>query len=181
MGVELTFITDRKQRSVIADLVAEGDRIQFADPHFRRELASWVHSRRAVTQDGMSGAGFGMPDILSPVGALVIRTFDLGKGVAAGDRQKIVDGSPLLAVFSTPEDTPINWLATGRVLAKVLLTIASSGATASCLNPPVEVEELRPLLEKTAGTPGIPQLLMRFGYGPHVEPTVRRSVEEVLT
>jgi len=128
----------------------------------------------------MSGAGFGMPDILSPAGALVIRTFDLGKGVAASDREKIVDGSPLLAVFSTLEDTPGSWLSTGRALSKVLLTIASSEVTASYLNPPVEVEELRPRLKKTAGAPGIPQLLMRFGYGPRIEPTVRRSIEEVF-
>ncbi len=104
LGVELTLITDSAKRSEIAELVAEGDRIQFADPRFRRELASWVHSRRGSGHDGMSGAGFGMPDILSPIGALVIRTFDLGNGIAAGDKEKIAEGSPTLAVFSSPSD-----------------------------------------------------------------------------
>ncbi len=180
LNVELTLITDTVRRSEIADLVAEGDRIQFADPRFRRELASWVHSRRGASHDGMSGQGFGMPDILSPVGALVIRTFDLGKGVAAGDREKIAEGSPTLAIFSTPSDTLPCWLATGQALSAVLLTLTDAGASASYLNPPVELDELRPRLRSLVQCKGTPQLLMRFGYGPHVAPTVRRTAQDVL-
>ncbi len=180
LGIELTLITDSARRSEIADLVAEGDRIQFADPRFRRELASWVHSRRGSSHDGMSGTGFGMPDILSPIGALVIRTFDLGNGIAADDQEKIVEGSPTLAVFSSPSDTLPDWLATGQALSKVLLSLADAGATASYLNPPIELEELRPRLRELAQCKGTPQLLMRFGYGPSSAPTIRRSVDEVI-
>lgn len=180
LGVELTLITNSAKRSEIAYLVAEGDRIQFADPRFRRELASWVHSRHGSSHDGMSGTGFGMPDILSPIGALVIRTFDLGNGVAAGDKVKIAEGSPTLAVFSSPADNMAHWLATGQALSKVLLTLTDAGATASYLNPPVELEVLRPRLKEVVQCEGTPQLLMRFGYGPPAAPTVRREVDEVL-
>ena len=179
-GVELKLITDTAKRREIAELVAEGDRIQFADPRFRRELASWIHSRRGSSHDGMSGEGFGMPDALSSIGALVIRTFDLGNGVAASDQEKIVEGSPTLAVFSSLSDTLPHWLATGQALSRVLLTLADAGATASYLNPPVELEQLRIRLRELAGCKGTPQLLMRFGYGPSVASTVRREVDEVL-
>lgn len=179
-GIELTIVEEKSHRTDIAELVAEGDCAQFGDPAFRRELAAWVHSRRAVTRDGMSGESFGMPDVLSSVGALVIRTFDIGNGVAAGDRDKIVDGSPLLAVFSSTGDEPRDWLATGRSLAAVLLTLTASGATAAFLNQPVEVPELRPRLKAAAETDGIPQLLMRFGYGKKLEPSVRRPTDDVL-
>jgi nitroreductase len=179
-GVELTIISDEQQREAISELVAEGDRIQFADPRFRRELAAWIHSRRAASRDGMSGAGFGMPDLLSRAGALVIRTFDMGDGVAAADRDKIVEGSPLLAVFGTQQDQLANWIATGRALTRVLLTLTASGATAAFLNQPVEVEQLRPRLREVVGTSCIPQLLMRFGYGPEVRHSVRRPTESVL-
>ncbi len=128
----------------------------------------------------MSGQGFGMPDILSPVGALVIRTFDLGSGVAAGDREKIVEGSPTLAVFSTSTDALPDWLATGQALSAVLLTLTDAGASASYLNPPVEIERLRPRLRELAQCKGTPQLLMRFGYGPSTATTIRRGVDEVL-
>ena len=179
-AVELVLVEERSHRSELAELVAEGDRIQFADPAFRRELASWVHSRRAVTRDGMSGESFGMPDALSAVGALVIRTFDLGNGVAAGDRDKIVEGSPLLGVFSSVGDEPRDWLATGRALARVLLTVSAAGATAAFLNQPVEVDELRPRLKSVAGVTGCPQLLLRFGYAGPVAASVRRPLSEFL-
>lgn len=179
-GVQLQIIEDDARRAAIAKLVAEGDRIQFDDPRFRRELAAWVHSRRAASKDGMSGESFGMPDILSPVGALVIRTFDLGDNVAADDHEKILHGSPILAVFSTQSDTPCDWIATGRALARVFLKLTASGTTAAFLNQPIEVERLRPRLADTVGTSSAPQLLMRFGYGEAVSRSVRRPVEDVL-
>lgn len=179
-GVSLDLITDNDKRASIADLVAEGDRIQFADASFRRELAAWVHSRRRTSADGMSGEGFGMPDVLSSVGSLVIRTFDIGKGVAAGDRDKIVEGSPTLAVFSSIDDSAHSWLQTGRALSRVLLTLAANGVTSSYLNPPVELAALRPRLQTMIGARGVPQLLLRFGYGPSPSPTVRRAVDQVI-
>jgi len=179
-GTELALVLDEGKRAEIADLVAEGDRIQFADPRFRRELAAWVHSRRSATQDGMSGESFGMPDVLSSVGALVIRTFDMGKGIAAGDREKIVNGSPILAVFATRDDGPKDWLTTGRVLARVLLRLTASGATAAFLNQPIEVESLRPRLKELLSTVFTPQLLMRFGYGSSAHQTVRRPLDDVF-
>ena len=177
---ELTMVMDKRQQAEIADLVAEGDRIQFKDPGFRRELAAWVRSRRGATQDGMSGESFGIPDLLSPVGASIIRTFDLGKAVAAGDREKILEATPLLALISTPGDDRFAWLATGRALSRVLLKLTASGATAAFLNQPIEVKELRPRLQQAIGIDGMPQLLMRFGYGPAMHPTVRRPIENVL-
>jgi len=179
-GAELTIIQDGEHRSRIAELVAEGDRKQFGDRRFRQELAAWVHSRRGDTKDGMSGESFGMPDLLSPLGALVIRTFDLGNGIAAGDRKKIAEGSPVLAVFSTKSDQATDWIATGQALSKVLLKLSASGATASFLNQPIEVDELRPRLGNLIGVTGIPQLLLRFGYGKPVPATARRPVEDVL-
>lgn len=179
-GVALTLITDIETRTAIGDLVAEGDRTQFADAHFRRELAAWIHSRRTASHDGMSGENFGMPDMLSPLGAAIVRTFDLGKGVAAGDRDKIVDGSPTLAIFSTEDNIPEVWLKTGRALSDVLLALTADDVTASFLNQPIEVTGLRPRLADAAGISGVPQLLMRVGYGETGRPTVRRSVEEVM-
>lgn len=178
-GVELAIATDPTVKEVIAGLVAEGDRAQFADPRFRRELAAWVHSRRAASRDGMSGASFGMPDMLSGIGALVIRTFDMGGGIAAKDRD-IALSSPALAVVATPGDRPADWMRAGMAHMEVLLEVTAAGLTAAYLNQPVEVEALRPRLRSAAATAGVPQLLLRIGRGPEVPPTVRRHVEDVI-
>jgi hypothetical protein len=77
-----------------------------------------------------------MPDALSFLAAAVVRTFDIGKGVAAGDRRKGTAPSAVLALLSTKVDDVGNWLRAGRTLSHVLLTLTAAGATAADLNQP---------------------------------------------
>lgn len=179
--VEFRTLSDEATRRKIADLVAEGDRLQFDDPTFRRELAAWVHSNSLGSRDGMSGTGFGMPDILAPIARFAIRTFDLGNRVAAADEKTILEGTPLLGVLSSPADDQHNWLQTGRALAYILLELTAQDFTASYLNQPIETAGLRPKLKAVAGLSGLPQILIRIGRAPKSQaPTVRRDVASVI-
>jgi nitroreductase len=166
-------------RHAVALLVSEGDRIQMADAAFRHELAARMRSRHGASRDGMSGAAFGMPDLLSFAAALVVRTFDVGAGQAAHD-MALAEGSPVLAVLATERDTRRDWLAAGEALMRVLLAVTAGGFTASFLNQPIEVASLRPKLAAAAGAAGVPQILMRIGRGPKPVPAVRRPVRDVL-
>ena len=166
-------------RTAVAELVAAGDRLQAASKPFRRELAAWVHPNRTRTRDGMPGYAHGMGDLMSLLGPFVLRTFDWGNGQAAKDRQ-LAEGSPVLAVIGTAADDPRSWLAAGQALAAVLLLARAEGVSASFLNQPIEVPELRPQLRDRIGRGGHPQLLLRMGYGPDARPTPRRPVDEVL-
>jgi len=168
------------ERRTIADLIAEGDRAQMADKRFRRELAAWVHPNRSRQKRGMRGYGFGFRDLMSHAGPLVIRTFDIGKGQAAKDRE-LAERSPLLAVLGTEDDSPRAWLAAGQAMERILLRACAHGLTSSFLNQPVEVDDLRPRLAQAIGRGGDhPQLVMRFGYGPDVEHSPRAPVNDVL-
>ncbi len=178
-GVTLHWRTHPADRHAIAELIAEGDRAQMSNPGFRGELAAWIHSRRAASRDGMSGAAFGMPDLLSFVGALAIRSFDMGAGQAAHD-MALADGSPALVVITTPGDTPADWLAAGEALGRTVLTLTAAGLKHSYLNQPIEVPNLRPQLARLLNTTEHPQILLRTGHGPEVPPSVRRPVAEVL-
>lgn len=178
-GASLHVVGDDAQDPV-ADLIAEADRVQMHDKRFRRELASWVHPNRSRAAHGMRGYGFGMGDLMSLAGPLVIRTFDLGKGQAAKDRE-LAERSPLLCVLGTAGDSPRDWLAAGQAMQRAVLVAASQGLTSSYLNQPVEVEEVRPRLAAAIGSsPEHPQLVLRFGYGPDVRHAPRRAVQEVL-
>lgn len=178
--VSLHWATDPTHKHALALLIAEGDRAQMADAAFRRELADWVHSRRAASRDGISGAAFGMPDVLSFAGALVIRTFDLGEGQAARDLA-LAEGSPAIAVLSTPGDTPRDWMAAGEAMERVLVSLARNGLTYSYLNQPIEVPALRPRVAEALGTTTAPQILIRVGRAIATVPrAVRRPVQEVL-
>lgn len=172
-GAVLTVLDTGKQRLDAAALVAEGDALLWANPSWRRELAAWMHPRRR-------GDGLTLPTLAIPVAQVVVRTFDLGHGVAAKDRQ-LADQSPVLAVLATTADGPRDWLACGQALQRLLLVGARLGLQASYLNQAVQVATLRPKLRQLSGHQGYPQLLLRIGAPAHaVPPTPRRSLGEII-
>lgn len=182
-GVELGLFADAAVKDAVAELVVDADHIQFADPAFREELASWMHPLTSPAGDGLAGPGFGFPDWVTRVAATLMRTFDLGSAVARMDKPNVL-GAPLLGVFSTPGDTPADWVATGRALAAVLHVLTARGIVNAFLNQPVEVGSIRPKLAELAAPGRTPQLLSRFGYlkegialPPHA---ARRALDEVL-
>lgn len=178
-GAVLRVLETPAERLWAADLIAAGDRQQGADRAFRRELAAWLHPNRTHTRDGMPGYAFGMGDLASYVTPLVIRTFDWGSGQAARDRDLAI-GSPLMAVLWTATDATRDWIGAGQALQHLLLRACVDGVSASFLNQPVEVPELRAMLREELGIAGHPQLLLRLGYGPEVEATPRRAIEDVI-
>lgn len=178
-GTWLQIVTGRDKRHAIAELIAEGDRIQASNKHFRRELSSWVHPNRSKQSDGMPGYAFGVGDIASNLGPFILRTFDWGNGQAAKDHQLAL-GSPILAVLGSQLDTQQSWLSTGQALAKLLLHITTEGMSASFLNQPIETESLRNKVQEIIRKDGFPQIILRIGYGPKAKPTPRREIENVL-
>lgn len=171
-GATLTVLETPEQRLHAAALVAEGDSVQWANPSWRRELAAWMHPRRR-------GDGLTLPALAVPVAQMVVRTFDMGNGVAAKDRQ-LADESPVLAVLATAGDTPHDWLAAGQALQRLLLLAVSRGLQASYLNQPVQIASLRPKLQQLTRRPGHAQLLLRLGAPLRALPaTPRRPLPDI--
>jgi nitroreductase len=171
-GASLRPLATAAARQKAASLVAEGDAAQWANPSWRRELAAWMHPRRR-------GDGLTVPSLAAPVTQLVVRTFDLGGGVGAKDRE-LAEASPLLAVLCTEGDQPRDWLLAGQALERVLLVACRHGLQASYLNQPIQVVSLRPKLQDLVGG-GFPQILLRLGHPVDVVPAApRREVADVI-
>lgn len=178
-GTRLAVATDPELKGALADLVAEGDRIQMADLRFRRELAAWIVSNHSARRDGVPGYGFGMSDLMAMMGPLVVRSFDIGRSQAAKDRE-LAEGSPALCVLLTEGDGPRDHLVAGRAHQLATLVALSEGLWTGYLNQPIEVEGLRPRVTAAVGDTGHPQLLTRIGRGDAPDPTPRRPLAEVL-
>src|SRR5262245_50387354 len=58
-------VVGEEQRRAVADLVAEGDRIQFSNKLFRRELAAWMCPNFSRRRDGIPGSALGMGILMS--------------------------------------------------------------------------------------------------------------------
>ncbi|WP_168788176.1 Acg family FMN-binding oxidoreductase [Paraburkholderia aromaticivorans] len=180
-GADIVCAGNTVIRERLATLIAEADQAQFQDPRFRRELASWIHPKRG--QDGMPAFSPGMRvllDLAVPLVGSVIRTFDLGGGMAAA-HHTLAAGSPLLLCIATGADDAVAWLVAGQALERVLLTATDEGITASYLNQPIEVASLRDTLRAALNLDGVPQLLLRIGRGRQAAHSRRRPLAEVVS
>ena len=179
-GASAMLVDEKGLRLRIADLVAQGDQAQFADPRFRHELAEWTHYRRS--DDGMPQPADSLRSLLdleTPLLSGAIRTFNVVGAVAASD-EELAEGSPLLACLSTDNDERESWLATGQALQALLLTATQQGLSASFLNQPIEVDYLRPRLRELLSIDSWPQILLRIGHGQPQPRSLRRPVSDVL-
>lgn len=179
-GVWFECLDDTGRREAFAELVAEGDAMQGADPAFRRELAAWVHPNRSSHRDGMPGYAFNMGGVASAVGPWVMRLVDWGDRQAEQDREYAL-GAPLVALLGTATDDTVDRLRAGEALARVTLTATVHGLKHAYLNQPIEIASLRWRTRALVPTAGLPQLALRFGTGTEVLPTPRRPVGDVLT
>jgi nitroreductase len=169
----LKVMTDEHLRKQAAELVAEGAAAQWSNPSWRRELAAWMHSRR-------KGDGLSVPGLIAPLAKTVVRTFDMGNGIGAKDRQ-LAEQSPVLAVLGTPGDAPTDWLSAGQALQRLLLLATNLGLQASYINQPIQVACLRPKLQHACSDAGFPQLLLRIGFTAENMPaTARRPLANVI-
>jgi hypothetical protein len=180
-GADVVCVSNSRTRESLAELISEADRVQFKDPRFRRELASWIHPRGR--EDGMPTLSTGMSvllDLAAPLFASAIRTFDLGGGVAAA-HGALAAGSPLLICLATPMDDAPAWLTAGQALERLLLVAANAGITASYLNQPIELGALRERLRAALAMDAVPQLLLRVGLGKPVPHSPRRPLADVVS
>ncbi len=169
-------------RPTVIDLIGEGDRLQMANPEFRRELARWIRPGNSPHHDGIPGYAQGINehlDAVTPLISLAIRSFDLGKSQSAKDR-KLAAHAPVLVLLTSRHDCLEDWLATGEALAHLLLRARVANVWASFFNQPIEVAKLRVQLQALFPQKGYPQILLRLGYAPDTKPTPRRPVDEVL-
>ncbi len=164
--VGVRWVTNTAERAAIAGLVADGDRLLFADPAFRFEVGARVHGR--VREDRDAGAaepsdGFlPVPDLFPGLSSWFLSGFDLG-GLQAKRDFRVASEAPLLAVVHG-EDTPCGWLSAGEEVERVLLSATRLGLVASFLNQPIEVRALRAALRSCLGLADWPLVLMRLGY-----------------
>lgn len=165
----LSIESDKQQA---AALVATGDAMQWANPRWRRELAGWMRPRRRG--DGLTASA-----LTAPVVRFVVRSFNMGSGIGAEDRES-AETSPLLAVLSTDGDQMRDWLLAGQALQRILLLACRLGLQAAFLNQPIQVASLRPRLQRLAGD-AFPQILLSIGYpNEEIPPTPRRALDEVI-
>ncbi|WP_240777800.1 hypothetical protein [Nonomuraea basaltis] len=75
-------------------------------------------------------------------------------------------------------DRPLHWLRAGQALQRVLLVATKHGLSASFLNQPLDLRDMRRRRDPYHRR-GHPQMIIRLGYGPHVARSPRRPATEL--
>ena len=97
-----------------------------------------------------------------------------------GDLRKAIKRTkPDVAVLCTTGDDRLHWLRAGVAMQRVLLTATAHGLATTVLTQPIEVPWTRVQLGAPRD-PRMPQVVLRFGFGPRTAATPRRALADVL-
>lgn len=146
------------------------------------ELATDAGTAERRSWIGRTGPGEGVPwQSLGPMPAGLRTPFrDLGDG---GDPARGVtpfEKAPCVALLSTTQDNPIDWIRAGQALQRALLVATMAGVSASFMNQPLEFSDLRWLARSPMTGVGHTQMILRLGYGSPVPATPRRPLAQVV-
>lgn len=183
-GVRIILLTEREAMEKVLEYVVQGNTAQMNDRAFVEELKAWIRfsADDAVRSgDGLYAASSGNPSVPSWLGTLLFGLFFTPK--AENDKYaKHVRSSAGMAVFVSEGENPAQWIEVGRCYERFALQSAVLGIRNAMLNQPVEVSTLRPQFATFLGVGGRrPDLVVRFGRGPKMPPSLRRPIDAVLT
>jgi hypothetical protein len=165
-GAGLVFL-DRHGTTDILDYAVMAEDELGHDHDYRAELAAWTMP--GARHDGMPSYVHGPHGLRDPA---PVRDFGRQGGKARFEER------PQLAVLTTMGDRPIDWLRAGQALQRVLLVATKHGVSASFLNQPLDLRDMRGRRDPHHHR-GHAQMIIRFGYGPHLPRSPRRPATEL--
>jgi hypothetical protein len=182
-GMQLILLTDKPAREKALEFVVQGNSAQMNDKAFVDELKAWIRfsaSDAVRLGDGLYAASSGNPSVPAWLGHLMFGMFFTEKG--ENDKYaRHVRSSAGIAVFVGPANDKAGWISVGRAYERFALQATALGVRTAHLNQPVEVAALRPSFASFLGVDGRrPDLVVRFGRGPTLPPSLRRPLQAVL-
>lgn len=182
-GVHMLLLTERSAMVRVLEQVIAANTAQMADPAFVRELKTWIrfNGTDAVrTADGLFSACTGNPAIPTWLGEMAFGWFFTAKN--ENDKYaRQIRSSGGIAVFVGQAADKAHWVEVGRSYEHFALQATALGIRNAFVNQPVEMAAIRPHFASAIGLAGQrPDLVVRFGRGPAMPPSLRRSVDAVL-
>jgi hypothetical protein len=182
-GVRILLLTDPARIEEVLGYVVQGNTAQMRDPAFVRELKAWIRfgdAQALAERDGLSARSTGNPSVPRWLGSLLFGlVFTTG---AENDRlARQLRSSAGVAVFVAERADPAHWVEVGRAYQRFALAATRLGIRNAFVNQPVEVPAVRAEFARWVGLGAQrPDLVVRFGRGPSMPPSLRRPPEAVI-
>ena len=182
-GVSAITITERNRLSRIADYVVEGNSAQMRDKAYMDELVAWLRFSEAdavATMDGLSARASGNPELPAWMARPLLRFFLTENGENKKYREQIGSSAGVVVLVADTSDKA-GWIAVGRACQRFGLQATALGLKYAFINQPVEVSSIRGQFASFLGIgERRPDIVMRFGAGPDLPKSLRRTPEEVM-
>jgi nitroreductase len=167
-GADLVPLGEEAAATLLEEIAVAEERLG-DNGAYRTELEHWTSS--VARYDGVPSYVLGPKPVGDPA-----PTRDFGRWDDDGARYET---RPQLAVLTTRGDGPLDWLRAGQALQRMLLTATLYDVSASFLNQPLDLRDMREHTDPRHRR-GHPQMIIRFGYGPPVPHAPRRPARELL-
>lgn len=167
----------------ITNYVLRGNARQMQDKAFKEELRGWMrfnmkHQNR--TNDGLSYAVFGAPNLPMFIGKPIISKAVNEKSQNKGDKKKI-ESSSHFVLFTTQNNTIEEWINLGRTLERFLLKSTELGIIHAYMNQPNEIRDLSIEMANMLNVSNEhTTILLRVGYGEKMPYSKRKDLNEVI-
>jgi hypothetical protein len=182
-GVRVLLLTDPPRIEGIVDYVVQGNTAQMRDPDFVRELKQWIRfgdAEALATRDGLGARSSGNPSVPRWLGSLMFGLV-FTEGAENDKYARQLRSSAGVAVFVAERADPAHWVEVGRCYQRFALAATALDIRNAFVNQPVEVPAVRAQFAAWLGFGAQrPDLVVRFGRGPSMPPSLRRPVEAVI-
>lgn len=182
-GVNVLLLTDRMRLDGVLDWVLRGCSAQMRDPNFVLELKRWIRfgdAEALATRDGLAARASGNPSLPRWAGSLLFG-FVFTEAAEKDRYAAQLRSSSGVAVFVAERAQPAHWVEVGRAYQRFALLATALGVRNAFVNPPLEVPALREPFARWLGIGDArPDLVVRFGRGPLLPPSLRRPPQAVI-
>ena len=182
-GVRIILLTERPAIAGVLEYVVSGNSAQMKDAAFVSELKSWIRfnaSQAVASGDGLFSRSTGNPSAPPWLGKHLMALF-FTENSENDKYARQMRSSAGIAVFVSEANDPAHWIEVGRCYERFALRATALGIRNAFLNQPVEVATIRPQFAAWLGIGNSrPDLIVRFGRGPKMPPSLRRPIQAVL-
>jgi hypothetical protein len=182
-GVSIMVITDKSRINGVSDYVVEGNSVQLREKAFMDELKHWIRfndTDAVATLDGLSVRASGNSEWPAWVARLLLPLV-LTESAENEKYRNQIQSSAGIAVFVADRSNQAYWVEVGRACQRFALQATALGLKQAFINQPVEVPHVRKQLASFLGIGDrLPDLVVRFGFGPELPKSLRRPVEQLM-
>jgi hypothetical protein len=180
-GAMLRIITSDGHRAMLAAAIQTAERTADLDSDRLRELARWTPPPGSARADGVPATAYPARDERTDP-YFPSRDFARGHGwgLPPLGTASAARSAGVVALLTTWQDNPADWVNAGQALQRILLTASAEGAAVALHSQPLELPWLREVIRTQLADGACPQLVLRFGTVVQVSVGVRRDPADVI-